>query len=123
MILLNAAFYDKHGAISINSGRGEGSFIGDGGNTKVKTVTLDEVTEDKAVGYIKMDVEGSEYAALRGAEQTIKTQKPLLAISIYHKRSDIWEIPQLVLQFNGDYKFYLRHYTVSYGDTVLYAVP
>ena len=69
-----------------------------------------------------MDVEGSEYNALLGAEKTIAAHKPTLAISVYHKPQDIWEIPALILKLNPDYRFYLGHYSIARGETVLYAL-
>jgi hypothetical protein len=71
-----------------------------------------------------MDIEGAELNALKGAERIIKEQKPKLAICIYHKPEDVWEIPNLLLDFVPDYKFYIRHCTYSsFLDTVLYALP
>ena len=68
-----------------------------------------------------MDIEGSEVKALEGAKNLICEYKPKLAISIYHQRKDIWEIPILLLKYNPDYKFYLRVYSFTGNDTVLYA--
>jgi hypothetical protein len=88
-------------------------------------ISLDEYlkNEKEPVTFIKMDLEGAELNALKGAEQTIKEQKPKLAISIYHKPEDIWEIPNLLLELVPDYKFYIRHYTLIGAETVLYALP
>ena len=69
-----------------------------------------------------MDVEGAEYNSLIGARETIVKYKPKLAISVYHRRDDIWRIPMLLLQYNPDYRFYLRIYSFTGNDTVLYAV-
>ncbi len=72
--------------------------------------------------FIKLDVEGAELETLKGAERTIKEYKPRLAISIYHKPSDIYEIPELLMEYRSDYKFYIRHYTSYVWETVLYAI-
>lgn len=90
---------------------------------KVGAVALDDVLGDKEVTFIKMDIEGAETEALHGAEGIIVKQKPRLAISIYHKPEDIFTIPRLILKYNPEYKLYLRHYSFSDYDTVLYAVP
>lgn len=90
---------------------------------RVEAVALDDFLADKKVTFIKMDIEGAETAALSGAREMISKQKPKLAISIYHKTEDILTIPQLILEYNPDYKLYLRHYSFSDYDTVLYAVP
>lgn len=88
----------------------------------IDSVAIDEFTEGRRITYIKMDIEGAEAEALRGAARVIAEQKPKLAVSIYHKEKDIWEIPSLILSYCPDYKFYLRHYSFSWYDTVLYAI-
>lgn len=90
---------------------------------KTQAVALDDMLKDKEVTFIKMDIEGAEVEALHGAAQIISEQKPRLAISVYHKRDDIWTIPQTILHYNPEYTFYLRHYSFSDYDTVLYAIP
>lgn len=88
----------------------------------VEALTLDSLPESKSITFIKMDIEGGEKNALLGAKNLIQTKKPKLAVSIYHKREDFYELPLLIAEMNPDYKFYLRHYTDTAGDTVLYAV-
>ena len=69
-----------------------------------------------------MDVEGYEEHVLLGAEKIIRNQHPVMAVSVYHKKADIWRLPGLLLEYNKDYCFYMRHYSAANGDTVLYAV-
>lgn len=88
----------------------------------VEAAALDDLLGDKEVTFIKMDIEGAEAEALRGARKIITGQKPKLAISIYHKLEDILTIPQLILEYNPNYRLYLRHYSFSDYDTVLYAI-
>ena len=76
----------------------------------------------RRVDFVKMDIEGSELAALQGAEKTIRQFKPKLAISIYHKFGDFFEIPLYLQSLNLGYRFYLGHYTIYTEETVLYAV-
>lgn len=89
----------------------------------VEAVSLDDFLDAREVTFIKMDIEGAEVDALLGAKKTIEEQKPRLAISIYHKTDDIWRIPDTILKCCPDYQFYLRHYSFSNYDTVLYAIP
>ena len=84
--------------------------------------TIEHILGDVRPTFIKMDIEGSELRALKGAEQSIHKYRPKLAISIYHRPEDIFTLPDLLLSYHPDYKFYLRHYSLGYFDTVLYAI-
>ena len=89
---------------------------------EVETRTIDGfIPEDEKVTLIKMDIEGAEYDALKGAEKTIKKDKPRLAISIYHNPSDYWRIYELIHEFSSEYKFAVIHHQNNHLDTVLYA--
>ena len=70
--------------------------------------------------YLKMDVEGFERQVLAGAQQLIKEHKPLMAISIYHRASDLWKIPLLVKEINQEYRIQLMHHSYNICDSVLY---
>ena len=116
--------YDENTVLRFSPLEGnEGSAkISEAGSIEVEVRKLDDLLGDRKVTFIKMDIEGSELAALRGAERIIREQRPKLAISAYHKPEDIWEIPSLILQYHPDYKLYLRHYSITETETVLYAV-
>ena len=90
----------------------------------IEVIDLDGYFEREGVipTYIKMDIEGAEHKALEGAKKIIANNKPRLAISIYHKQEDLWDLPKLILNIRPDYKFFIRHYTMGFADTVLYAV-
>ncbi len=70
-----------------------------------------------------MDIEGAEFEALKGASGIIRKHQPKLAISVYHKASDYWEIPELIFSIRNDYKLYLRHYTEGIAETVMFFIP
>lgn len=61
--------------------------------------------------------------ALKGGLGTIKKSVPKLAISIYHKSYDLFEIMEFIDSLDLGYKFYVRHYTRTLADTVLYCIP
>lgn len=103
-------------------GQGTASCISDIGNYKVNARSIDSVLGGGRCTFIKMDIEGSELNALRGAEKTIKKYHPKLAICIYHKPEDIVEIPQYIHNICADYKMYIRHYSNGEPETVLYAI-
>lgn len=96
--------------------------IGDIGE-EVKVTSVDHILDGEKASFIKMDIEGAEYEALKGCRNTIQKYKPKLAICIYHKLTDIFEIPALILEYCPEYKFYLRHYSPFHVETVLYGIP
>lgn len=76
---------------------------------EVQIETIDYLAKDVQVDYIKMDIEGAEMEALRGARRVIQEDMPQMLISGYHKISDLWEIPEYVLSLNPNYKMFLGH--------------
>ena len=73
------------------------------------------------ISYIKMDIEGSELAALEGAKATIRQYRPKLAICIYHKTEDYWKIPLYIREICPEYNHYwIEHHDFGYYETVLY---
>ena len=113
--------WDKKTKLHFKAISNGASKISEDGDVEISTIRMDEVIKEP-VTFIKMDIEGSEYRALLGARKIIESYKPKLAISIYHKSEDIWQLPQLILEMNSDYKLYLRHYSTAAAETVLYAI-
>lgn len=89
-------------------------------------LSIDQLVLDRGlerVDFIKMDVEGSELDALKGAENTIRKYRPKLAICIYHRPDDYVAIPQYLNGLQLGYKFYIEHHMIFLNETVLFAVP
>ncbi len=108
----------KFDAIGSGSGR-----ISDAGTISLDVDALDRVLAQEKVDFVKMDIEGAEIEALKGARELITSQKPLLAISVYHNPEDIFEIPLLIHEMCPEYKLYLRHYRqFSAQETICYAI-
>jgi len=122
--VVNKGLWHKKETLKFYKSGDGGSHINGDGEETIEVIGLDEELKDERepVTFIKMDIEGAELNALKGAEQTIRKYKPKLAICIYHKPEDMWEIPNLLLEFVPDYKFYIRHYSSTYLETVLYAL-
>lgn len=93
------------------------------GNDIIQCVAIDDVLKGFHPTFIKMDIEGAEIEAVKGAKETIMKYHPQLAICVYHSLSDMWEIPLLIKSFYNGYKFYLRNYQFMGLETVLYAFP
>lgn len=119
--VFNASAWNKNEDLSFLDNL-RGSAISNIGRETVLGRTIDSIVEGNRVTYIKMDIEGAEFNALIGAENTIRKYKPRLAVSIYHKKDDILKLGGVILGLNPDYKLYIRHYTSCTWETVLYAV-
>ncbi len=92
---------------------------------KTKTLSIDGLVERdglEKINFIKLDIEGAELSALKGAEKTIKRFKPVLAVALYHDLDDFFTIPQFLHGMGLGYKFYLGHYTIHHEETILFAV-
>ena len=111
---------DSQGTLHFNADAGSASAIINGLGKSISVVSLDKELENEPISFIKMDLEGWEMNALRGAEITIKKYKPKLAIAVYHAAKDFRDIPQYILKLNPDYKLYLRHYTQGWSETVMF---
>jgi FkbM family methyltransferase len=99
------------------------SSLSETGDFDTELRTLDVLMQDRKAGFIKMDIEGAECAALRGAAEILRRDKPVLAISAYHHLADLWQIPLLIHAIEPSYALYLRRYAEDCWETVCYAIP
>jgi len=94
------------------------------GSCSVEVIPLDEVVAERGnTVFLKFDVEGAESEALAGATKLFAQQKPFVAISVYHRPSDLWQIPLELKTLVPDYKLYLRTHGEDGMDVICYAVP
>ena len=68
-------------------------------------------------------MEGAEEDALYGMRKTIETDRPMLAVSVYHRPADIFGLPLLLSSWNYPADYYLRMHGEHTFDTVFYAIP
>ena len=109
--------------LAFSAGQGEGSSLAAEGGTLIPCVALDDALPGFRPNLIKMDIEGAEPDALRGAEGLIRQHRPGLTICVYHRPGQLWEIPQQIARWRLDYRFYLRAHAHDDFDVVLYALP
>lgn len=97
----------------------------DGQTGLTQTISIDDFVAKnniEKIDFIKMDIEGAEPMALRGAINTIKTFKPKLAIAIYHSMDDFVNIPEWILSLGLGYKLHVGHYKIHAEETILFAI-
>jgi FkbM family methyltransferase len=120
---IHAGLHSHGGSLRFRDDASRGAIFAADGEIEMPVTTIDDVLGDRRLSYIKMNIEGAEIDALRGGRNAIGKWQPRLAISVYHRASDLWRIPQLVLELNPDYQLYLRQHDGGIIETVLYALP
>lgn len=112
----------ERGIAHFSSTGSDQSKIGQG-TESIEIVTLDEALAEKYPTFLKFDIEGAEPQALLGAQQIIRQFRPVLAVSVYHEQSHLWQIPLLLAKLCSDYTFYLRPHGAEGWDLLCYAIP
>jgi FkbM family methyltransferase len=92
--------------------------------TGATTIALDDLVTSHHldhVDFVKLDIEGAETAALRGATRTLEHHRPRLALAAYHEIDHLWQLPRFLDALGLGYRFALGHFTMHDEETVLYA--
>ena len=119
---INAAVSDndKKALFGMRGGRNSG--VSDG-KTEIEFLTVDSISQNNDITYIKMDVEGEELRVIKGATDTIKNNKPKMLVSCYHRTEDLITLPKAIYNIRCDYKLYMRHFSsLPAWDTNYYFV-
>jgi len=97
-----------------------------GAGQSIEVTSIDQFVEDnhiEKVDFIKMDIEGAELEALKGAVATLKRDRPQLAICLYHKKEHFFQIPLFLNRLLDNYTYRIGHYTAGTLETVWYGIP
>lgn len=99
----------------------EGHFI------DVEAISIDEFVKENninKVDFIKMDLENSELNALNGAIETIKRDRPQMAICIYHSFEHFIEIPLFLNKTLDKYVYKLYYEPIDkLCEIIIQAIP
>lgn len=120
---LNCAVGARCGRVRFHAHGSAGSRISSKGSTEIDCVALDEQLSGDTPTYLKLDVEGTEYDTLVGAREVITRARPIVAVSVYHRPTDLWELPLYLHSLYADYRFFLRTHDNDGTEVVCYAVP
>jgi FkbM family methyltransferase len=117
--IFNVAVGAENGEIVFNSD----SLIGriTPGNTFGAKKPLKKIDDliDIPITYLKADLEGFEIEMLRGAEKTIRANRPKIAITAYHKENDTNEIISVIKSFVPEYQHYTKGISQTEGKPVM----
>lgn len=107
--LVNKGIGEQEGVMYLERSKdASANKVAEAGEEAIEITTLDIDIKEK-ITFIKMDIEGAEQAALKGAKHHIQCDRPKLAICTYHNNHDIWQIPRMMREMNPDYKLYMRY--------------
>lgn len=120
----NLGLANFNGTAYISDARDTSGLSMNAADMPVNCMTMDTFCSQEIVPtFVKIDVEGFELSILEGMERLIKNESPTIAISIYHKPEHFFEIPEYVFSLNSAYSVYVRHYTESIYETVMFFIP
>jgi FkbM family methyltransferase len=108
--LFNVAVGNEDGIIPFdeNSLDGKVAVDNDDNTYKITISKIDTLLKNKKITYLKADIEGFELEMLKGAVETIKKNKPKIAITTYHTQNNPDEIIALIKGFVPEYNYYVK---------------
>lgn len=121
--LLQCAVGRERAQVTYQPTGGVDSCLDNRGGHMVTVLPLDDLLTGLHPTFIKMDIEGWELPALEGGAEVIRRYRPVLAVSVYHRPEDLWQVPLTVQALASGYRFYLRPHSSEGWETVCYAVP
>ena len=119
--VLDCALSESEGEALFRDGLGYASQLSQTGKMRVQTRPLDALGISPT--FIKLHLEGGELAALKGAQQTLTSNRPLLAVTVYHNADGIWKTALWLMQILAEYRFLFRVHSWCGTGAVIYAVP
>lgn len=122
-VCVNKGLWSKSEKLFFEGGGSASRIVSYKTDNVIDVVSIDEYMGERKCNYIKMDIEGAEFPALMGGINLIKRERPILAISIYHSLDDFWKIPQYLMSELENYRYYVRHHSLIFCETVLYGIP
>jgi len=122
--VFNAGVGARHTSLRFDPAGDMSSSFSATGPVEIEVVPIDEVVQTNgAAVYLKFDVEGTELEALKGCARLLERDRPLMAISIYHRPDDLWQLPLYVDSLGLGYHCFLRTQGEDGMDVVGYFVP
>jgi FkbM family methyltransferase len=119
--VLDCALAENEGRALYHDGLGYASQISTTGRMRVALRPLDALGLRPT--FIKLHLEGAELAALKGARETLRSSRPLVAATVYHNADGIWQTPLWLMESLPRYQFLFRADSWCGTGAVIYAIP
>ena len=103
--IIQAGVADEFGTMQLSENE-SGTSLGDNGGYEVEVVTVDGFLQQHAygkIGLIKADLEGMGLQMVKGAVETIKRDRPVLLLAIYHNKDEFMGIYEFLKKNVPDY--------------------
>jgi FkbM family methyltransferase len=122
--VFNAGVGDRRAKLPFDQAGNMSSSFRSAGSEEVNVLPIDDVVQETgAAVYLKFDVEGAEWEALRGCAKLLEHARPLMAISLYHRPDDLWQLPLYVDSLALGYHSLIRTQGEDGMDVIGYFVP
>lgn len=122
--VFNAGVGERRARLRFDQAGNMSSSFRAAGSAEVNVLPIDEVVQEAgAIVYLKFDVEGAEWEALKGCAKLLEHARPLMAISLYHRPDDLWQLPLYVDSRALGYHSFLRTQGEDGMDVIGYFVP
>jgi len=121
---------DKVSCIAFRDTANTGTSVLSKGTDKVDLIPLDEFTKGKDlnIGFLKIDVEGFGYEALKGAAETIKRDRPIICLAVYHSPHEFFDSKLLLDEITSGLNYKIEYKQMQYRpyiaiEYVIWAYP
>jgi FkbM family methyltransferase len=121
LAVLDCALAAHDGTAAFSEGYGFASKLSGFGQAQVSARSIDSL--DVEPTFIKLHLEGGELNALRGARETLRAQRPIVAATVYHNADGIWRTADWLMRELDDYRFLFRNHCWCAAGAVVYAIP
>ena len=119
--VVDCALAQDEGEAPFHDGLGYASQLSETGRMRVRIRPLDALGISPT--FIKLHLEGAEFAALKGAQQTLLSHRPIVAATVYHNDDGIWRTPLWLMEILPGYRFLFRVHSWCGTGAVVYAIP
>jgi FkbM family methyltransferase len=119
--VLDCALAARDDTAVFSEGFGYASKLSAFGQAQVSTRSIDSLGVEPT--FIKLHLEGGELDALRGARETLRAQRPIVAATVYHNADGLWRTAGWLMRELNDYRFLFRNHCWCGAGAVVYAIP
>ena len=119
--VLDCALAAQDGTAAFSEGYGFASKLSASGQVQVSVRSIDSLDVEPSL--IKLHLEGGELDALRGARETLHTQRPVVSATVYHNADGLWRTAGWLMRELDDYRFLFRNHCWCGTGAIVYAIP